>query len=118
MALNTEPLNTSRTQHLPCMGRDGPPTLERATDDELQPPPGKMPKLRKDGKPKQPGQREGETRTPRSIYYFKLEVAKTFRRALRPPYTRIIIRVLEYDAAAPLMSMNRRSPVLSLFKLE
>ena len=33
---------------------------------------------------------------------------------------RIIIHdlVLEYSTAVPLMKMNRRSPVLSLFKLE
>jgi hypothetical protein len=48
------------------------------SDDEVRPPPGKAPKLRKDGKPKQSGQREGELRTPRTLY-FKLEVVKTFR---------------------------------------
>ena len=48
--------------------------------DDVQRPPGKVPKLRKDGvTPKQSGQREGWTRTPRTLY-FKLEIVKTFRR--------------------------------------
>ena len=47
--------------------------------DDVQRPPGKVPKLRKDGvTPKQSGQREGWTRTPRTLY--KLEIVKTFRR--------------------------------------
>ena len=37
--------------------------------DDVQRPPGKVPKLRKDGvTPKQSGQREGWTRTPRTLY--------------------------------------------------
>ena len=51
---------------------------ESDAEEDVPPPPGKAPKTRKDGQPKQSGQRAGEKRTPRTVY-FKLEIVKTLR---------------------------------------